>query len=226
MSGAPQRAAIAAHVSDERLAASGARLLVSTLDLRGGGQRVLEYPGADVPLLDGLMAAVATPGLIAPIVHDGVQLAEGTFVDSWLLREALAHGPDDVIAIAAGLPAAATRERRYRTWRAVTERALALNLDQDVRSALDAAASAAQVVAARRAAADELRALVAARVPSGSDELRARIDALDAGRSAPRVTALRPSRELGYPLWRFPRRRLRAAVALGLDDARAALAGT
>jgi predicted acylesterase/phospholipase RssA len=224
LSGAPQRAAIAAHVSEERLAERGARLLVSTLDLRAGALRVLDYPGDDLPLVDGLMAAVATPGLVAPLDHDGAQLAEGTLVDSFLLREVLARGPEEVIAIAAGLPSGATPARRYRTWRAVSDRALALNLDHDVRSALDDAAAAAQVVAARQALAGRLRTLVAERVPDGADEVSARIDALEADRAAPLLTAIRPSRELGYPLWRFPRRRLRAAVALGQDDARAALA--
>jgi predicted acylesterase/phospholipase RssA len=224
LSGAPQRAAIAAHVSEERLAERGARLLVSTVDLRAGALRVLEYPGEDLPLVDGLMAAVATPGLVAPLDRDGAQLAEGTLVDSFLLREVLARGPEEIIAVAAGLPSRATPARRYRTWRAVSERALALNLDHDVRSALDDAAAATQVVAARQALAARLRALVTERIPDGSDELRARIDALDADRAAPPLTAIRPSRELGYALWRFPRRRLRAAATLGHDDARAALA--
>lgn len=226
LSGNPQRAAIAPHVSEERLTARGARLLVSTLDLRSGGPRVLEYPGADVPLLDGLMAAVSTPGLIAPLDREGAQLADGTLVESFLLRYILARAPDEVVAIAVASPRGAP-PRRYDTWRAVSDRALVLNLDHDVRSALEHADRVAEVAAARRRAADGLLALVGDRVGDTrlAGELQNRIGAVYGGTEASQVTAITPSRELGYPLWRFPRRGMRAAAELGYADARAALAG-
>jgi len=226
LSGAPQRAAISAHVSEERLAARGARLLVSTLDLRAGRQRVLEYPESDVPLLDGLMAAVATPGLVAPLDRDDAQLAEGTLVDSFLLREVLARGPDEVVAIAVVSPEGPP-PRRYGTWRAVSDRALVLNLDHDVRSAFAHARARTDADEARRRAAGQLQALLGERVPDAAlaGALQARIAEAYARPPAPRVTAIVPSRELGYPLWRFPRRGMRAAAELGYGDARTALAG-
>jgi predicted acylesterase/phospholipase RssA len=225
LSGDPQRAAIAPHISEERLAARGARLLVNTLDLRSGGQRVLEYPGADVPLLDGLMAAVATPGLIAPLDRDGAQLMEGTLVESFLLRDVLVRRPDKVVAIAVVSPRRAPH-RRYDTWRAVSARALALNLDHDVRSALEHADRTAGVAAAQQRAAEGLLALVSDRVsdPRLAAELQDRIGTLYGGAAAPAMTTITPSRALGYPLWRFSQRELRAAAELGYADARTAFA--
>jgi predicted acylesterase/phospholipase RssA len=217
MDGAPQRRAIAAHVAEDKLAARGTTLLVSTLDLQAGEQRVLEYPGSDVPLVDGLMAAVATPGLVAPVVHGGRRLAEGTLVESFLLRTVLAREPDEVVAIAPALPHEAPR-RRYATWRAVSERALAVNLDHDVTSALAHTRTAERVTAARTHVRDALLAL------TDDEAVRERIAAIYGEPRAPVLHAVTPSGELGYPLWSFPRARMRAAAAMGRADAEAAFA--
>lgn len=217
LDGTPQRRAIVAHVSEQKLAARGTTLLVSTIDLEAGEERVLEYPGADVPLTDGLMAAVATPGLIAPVIHQGRQLAEGTFVDSLLLRQVLARDPDEVVAIAGTLPRPSP-QRRYATWRAVAERVTALNLDNDVTSSLEHARTLTEVAAARRRVRDALLAL------TEDPALREQITATYGEAHAPVLHAITPSGELGYPLWRFPRERMRAAAAMGRADAEAAFA--
>jgi predicted acylesterase/phospholipase RssA len=224
LNGEPQRRLIAAHVSEDQLAARGATLLVSTLDLRAGMERVWEYPGADLPLVDALMAAVATAGLIAPVAHGIDQLAEGTFVDSFLLRTVLDRDPDRVLAIAAA-SARPAPPRCYTTWRAVTERALALNLDHDIVSALEFARRRTETADAHRRAADALCALVDERVadPALASTLTQQIRAAHRATSAPPVTAILPSRQLDYPLWQFSRRRLDDAIVLGYADARAAL---
>jgi predicted acylesterase/phospholipase RssA len=225
LSGAPQRAEIARHVSEERLAAGGARLLFNTLDLRTGRQVLLEYPGAGVPLLDGLMAAVATPAAVAPVEHGGRQLAEGTFVESFLLRDVLDRGPEEVVAIAVA-SARDARERRYRTWRAVSDRAMAMNLDHDVRSSVEHAERVRAAARARERLRGDLVALVAERVPDASlaGGLRDRIGDVYGDARPPSVTVISPSQSLGYPMWRFPRAAMRAAAELGHRDASAALA--
>lgn len=223
LAGTPQRRLIANHVSEEALRARGMTLLVSTLDLQAGEERVLEYPGSEVPLVDGLMAAVATPGAVAPHEHAGHQLGEGTLVDSFLLREVLGRDPTEVVAIATSLPSASA-SRRYRTWRAVAERALALNLGADVVSALEDARTKVAVASARIRARAGLTALVDEQdLDEGlAATLREAIEAAYAGPPPPVIQAVTPSRELGYPLWSFRRRSLREAMALGRADARAA----
>jgi predicted acylesterase/phospholipase RssA len=226
LDGAPQRRAIAAHVSEDALAARGARLLVSTLDLRAGEQRVLEYPGCHIGLVDGLMAAVATPGLVAPMRHGDALLAEGTLVETLLLDEVLRRAPDHVLVVASAGPGGGPR-RRYATWRAVADRALVLNLGHD----LDRALQTHRVNGRVRRAHDEAREALLAGIDAhvGDTALAARlreaIAAAHATAAVPDVRTIAPSRELGYPLWRFPRRRLREARTLGRADAEAVLGG-
>lgn len=219
--GTPQRQLIASHVSEEALRARGTTLLVSTLDLQVGEERVLEYPGSDIPLVDGLMAAVATPGAVAPYEHAGHQLGEGTLVDSFLLREVLGRGQAEVVAIAAA-PPAVSPSRRYRTWRSVAERALALNMGQDVVGALEDARTEVAVASARERVRTGLTELIESQDLDQdlAETLRQRIASVYAGPPAPVIHAITPSRELGYPLWSFKRRVLSEAMELGRRDAR------
>lgn len=237
LTGVPQRRFIAAHVSDERLRARGVTLLLNVLNVRTGREEVLRYPGGagQLPLVDALMAAVATPGLCRPIADRGRHLGEGTLITSFLLPAVLrdAGEIDEIVAIAPALPPGGI-PRRYTTWWAVLERALAMNLAHDVRAALDEA----EKVTAATGAFRHVRALVPARVadaagPALGERLRADLEAIYR-RSAfplqhsagPAVRAIAPSRDLGYPLWRFRRGDLARARDLGYRDAHAAMGDT
>ncbi len=131
--------------------------------------------------------------------------------------------PDRVVAVLASLPAGAGVRRDYRTWPAVMARAAAMNQAEDARRALRLArARAAEAEAYLRLAADVPAALAArAGDPSLVQRLQRVIDGHE-GPAAPDVEALRPSRELGYPLWRFRPSDLADAMRLGEHDARAA----
>lgn len=226
--GAPQRRFLRAHVSDARLAAREAQVLVSTMALGSGRIEVLRYPGADVPLADGVMAAVATPGLVAPVEHAGRQRAEGTFVDALLMEQVLAEQPADVVLVAP-VGGAATGAGRYSTWHAVGARALAVNQAEDVRRAVELAGRT-EVAAAAFRAVGRLPERLAAMAPGTvrervADEVGAvyAASAFPLRRpSGPRLVAL--TADVGYPPWRFRPVELSEARFRGEADAHAALA--
>lgn len=231
LAGTPQRRFVSAHVSEEALRRSGRVLLISTFDMRTGRQHVLRYPGQRLPLVDAVMAAVATPGLIPPVLDGQAQRAEGTVISSFLLREVVREHIDEVVAIAAGLPASGGQIRHYTTWRAVLERALAMNLAHDVDDAaehvglMSAALQAVQRIAATlpKAVGAEIRDTeLRTRLTERFARIFERSPSAELARVAP-VRVIRPSSELGYPLWRFRRSDLAAAQRLGDADARAAL---
>jgi len=223
-SGAPQRRFVRAHVSEARLAAHDAVLLVSTLDLRTGRIEVLRYPGSEVPLVDGLMAAVATSGITPPLSWRGTQLAEGTFANSLLVGPALATPAEQVLVVAPVGGAAPSPGHAYRTWRAVLERALALDQSADARRGAElAAATGAAAEAFRRVSrlTDTLPALApdAVREQLATDLAAAGVASRFPLRrsSGPRTVALTP--DLPYPMWRFRAEELRAAVRRGAREA-------
>lgn len=221
MVGTPQRRFIAAHVSEARLAARGVVVAAAVLDMRTGRIEHLVWPGSDVPIVDGLMAAVATPGLLAPVVSDGKHLAEATLVESVSLLSVLDGRiagvglVDEVVAVLASLPAAGqhSHRRSYDSWRAVGVRAIAVNLGHDVAAAIDEAERDHDAAAAFQRVDTELAPALGELV--GDLELRGRLLAQVAGRRAeagaanpgrpirPRLQVIRPLEELDFPLWRF-----------------------
>lgn len=227
-SNAPQRQFVSAHVDEERLAERGVMLVIGTLNLQTGQEEVLTYPGGELPLIDALMATVATPGISPPVRHRGQQLVEGTLVNGFLMREMLRRPIDEIIAIAATLgPEAPTR--RFRTWRAVMERALAMNQAHDVRDGLAEAEAVAAAAASFRSISQTLPERLAGRVgnPLLQNELREKVAAIYESSdfplrraAGPTVVAITPTRTLSYPLWRFDRGQLQAARSLGYEDAR------
>jgi predicted acylesterase/phospholipase RssA len=229
LSNAPQRRFVTEHVSERALIERGASLAVSVLDLRTGREVVLRYPGADLPLVDGIMAAVATPGLIRPTSHGGKLLAEVTLVESVpMAAVAELEGVGEIVAVLTGLPADGGEHRRYSTWRAVMERALAMNLTHDVRQAT---ANHAEDVAFAGDGARVASAVtdLAGRVTDHdlSARLRHRLAAavaqIDVGPVA-ELTTIVPTRQLEFPLWRFRPTDLAAARTLGRADAQEAYA--
>jgi predicted acylesterase/phospholipase RssA len=215
----PQRRFVAEHVSERALTANGARLAVTTLDLMTGEEIVHRFPGDDLPIVDAVMAAVATPGLAAPRRSGDRLLAEATLVES--VPTAAIFGddpPQRVVGVLAGIPLEAEgRSRRYKTWRAVSDRALELNLSHDSRRAIENAAESERW-------SDDAVALAAAlaQIAVGDRALAGRFEEALAPLDEPTPPAwvwISPSRRLGYPLWRFPTQALREARQLGHDDA-------
>ena len=229
----PQRRFVAAHIDERALIDRGTSLAVSVVDLRSGREVMLRYPGAGLPLVDGIMAATATPGLVRPIRHGRQLLAEATLVES--VPMAAVADPDgaggqqvgEIVAVLTGLPIDGGERRRYSTWRAVAERSVAMNLAHDARRAVENHAADAAFATGGATVATAVNALadtLADRELAG--QLRSRLTAAVApleGRAVPQLTAIVPTRELGYPLWRFRRPDLAAARALGCADAEAAV---
>lgn len=218
-----RRRFMAAHLREAALAERGTTLLVTALNLQTGRLEVLRYPGSDLPLIDGLLAAGALPGATPPVPYRGAsQLVEGTLVDAVPMRPALDEHPDDLVAILPMLPARPEPASPWDTWRTVLRRALEVNQAEDGRRAVtDAERAGAEVEAYRRAAEGLIEAAAGMADGALSDRLRRRLDGRQP-RQAPRTLVIRPSRYLGYPMWRFRRDDLRAAATLGEHDARTA----
>lgn len=219
----PQRRFVERHVSEAALAATGCSLAITTLDLMTGEEVVHRYPGDPVPIVDAVTAAVATPGLLAPLRHGDRLLAEATVIDSVPYAAIPTDpAPERVVGVLAGMPVDVGPQRRYTTWPAVATRSAEINLANDRRRATTLAAEAsgwradcdALIADLTDLAADD--ADLAARFGDAVEPLR--------GEAPPEFVWITPSQRLGYPLWRWPGRGLEAARRLGRDDAaRAAL---
>lgn len=227
-----QRELISEHVSERLLEERGTRLLVTAFNLQTGLTEPLLYPGASVPIVEAVLAAGATPGLLAPVLHRGRQLAEGSMIDSLPIGPVLDLEPEEIVVVAMSLGPDQDRSRRYRSWPAVAMRAMAMNQSHDVTAGLRLAQGRAAAAEAHRRVAAELPVRLAAL--AGDPETAARVREAVAGafdrsgfplrqRRGPLVRAVTPSRDLGYPLWRFRRGDLRAAAATGHRDARAVI---
>ena len=218
-----RRRFLADHLSEPALSRHGTTLVVTALNLQSGRQEVLRYPGSSLPLVEAILAAGAMPGLTTPVRYGTGQLVEGTIVDAVPMQPVLDLGPEQVVAVLAGLPADGGPRRHYRTWRAVMGRAVAMNQAYDGRRALAVARAAAAEAEAYRVLAADLPHALAAR--AGDASLAERLHRVIDGHeppSGPEVVAVCPSRDLGYPMWRFRRSQLAAAASLGERDARAA----
>ena len=143
----PQRRFVAEHVSERALIANRATLAVTTFDLMTGEEVVHRYPGDPLPIVDAVMAAVATPGLVAPRRSGDRLLAEATLIESVPVAAIpLDDPPERVVGVLAGIPLDSTSgsPRQYRTWRAVADRALEVNLAHDSRRAIERTAEASR----------------------------------------------------------------------------------
>jgi predicted acylesterase/phospholipase RssA len=216
-----RRRFLAAHLSDEALAERGSVLLVTAVNLQTGRLEALRCPGGPVPLVDALLAAGALPGATRPVAAASAQLVEGTIVDAVPMDAVLEEHPTEVVAVLPMLPQGGGPPQRYGTWGSVLRRALEVNQADDARRALAQASTAAAEAEAHRRA---RRALLEAAAATGDADLTDRLGrCFDRHeRPGPDLRAVRPSRPLGYPMWRFRRSDLMAAAALGEGDARAA----
>lgn len=229
---APQRRFLAAHVSEEKLQERGTRLMVSTLDLQSGEERVHIYPGGDIPLLDALTAAMSTPGLYPPFRRGGRQLASATLANNFLLPKVLRHPFAEVFVVAAIIPRRGVR-RRYDTALSALHRNLLMNQAHDVRQGLADAENAAQANAAFRHVARNVSG-VADRIENADvrEQLRTKLGHIYAqatpqaqGDTPPLIKSITPSGELHFPIWRFRAADLAAAYRMGYRDACAAVSG-
>jgi predicted acylesterase/phospholipase RssA len=218
-----RRRFMAAHLDEGMLAERGTTLVVTAMNLQEGRPEVLRYPGARLPLVDGLLAAGALPGMTTPVPLGGDQLVEGTLIDGVPMAPVLALHPDEIVAVLPMLPAGGGPVRRYGTWRAVGRRALEVNQSEDGRRGLADAAEAAAEARAYRRAGDGLTTAAAGLDDGGAlaGRLRGLVEAAQPA-EGPRVLTIRPADPLPYPMWRFRTSDLAAAVRLGERDARAA----
>lgn len=215
----PQRRFVERHVSEQALCDRGVTFALTTFDLWTGEECVHRYPGDPVPIVDAIMAAVATPGLARPLADGDRLLAEATMIDS--VPFAALEPADDVVAVlAGGGPLDGGPARCYSTWRAVAERSLEINLARDSRRLIDRFADDAAWDASARSVLRDLAAVGDVEIDAVLDEISS---ALVTRGETPRFTAISPSAPLGYPLWRFPRRATRRACELGRLDAAEAI---
>ena len=219
MVGTPQRRFVAEHVSERALIANRATLAVTTFDLMTGEEVVHRYPGDPLPIVDAVMAAVATPGLVAPRPAGDRLLAEATLIESVPIAAIpTADPPDRVVGVLAGIPLESEgRPVKYRTWRSVSARAFEVNLAHDSRRAIARTAEEGNWNTDAAAVATELATLAAddAELDAGFRRALAPLDLP----APPAFVWISPSRPLGYPLWRFPKAAMNAARQLGHDDA-------
>jgi predicted acylesterase/phospholipase RssA len=217
----PQRRFVAEHVSDRALADTGATLAVTTFDLMTGEEVVHRYPGDPLPIVDAVLAAAATPGLIAPVPCGERLLAEATLIESVPVAAIPTDDPPNrVVCVLAGIPLDDDRQpppRRYPTWRAVSARTFEVNLAHDSRRAIARTTEARAWSEDAAALADELSALaghdadLAGQLADAVAELREP--------RAPEFVWITPSRPPSYPIWRFPKAAMRDVRQLGHDDA-------
>lgn len=233
---ASQRRLLEAHTSVDKLRERGTRLLVSTLDLQSGEEGVHIYPGSTVPLLDVLVAALATPGLYPPLRRGGRQLVSATLANNFLLPQVLRHSFAEVVVVAAVIPQRDVR-RRYNTAPAAFHRNLVMNQAHDVRQGLEDAHYAAQASVAFRHVAQNVPG-VANSIENTAvrEQLRTRLDDIYSqataqrqaggiGKEPPVIRSIIPSRGLDFPVWRFRAADLAAAHRMGYRDARASMSG-
>jgi predicted acylesterase/phospholipase RssA len=67
----------------------GVRFRTNLANLTTGRSDVYEWPGSDVPLAEGVDAAVAVPALVRPKEIDGMQYVDGLAIDGCPLEEVL-----------------------------------------------------------------------------------------------------------------------------------------
>lgn|GEM_PF-6567005 len=229
MKNTPQRQFIQKHVSERKLEKTGNTLIFSALDLRNGKEKLFTYPGANLPLIDALMGAVALPGLTAPHRAGRSCLVEGSFVNTFILNRVIRSCPADAYYGIGILPAGSglSPGRKYRNWRQVLFRTLQLNLSRDIRREV---ADARKYFRSRQAYShvqQRLRETIETLVPDKSrrkkllGELTERItDNTPDDGQIPDFYPIINSREIRSPLWSFHRSAMRHLRKHGYSDAR------
>jgi len=81
MTNHPQRRGIIDRFIGGATLQAGVRFRTNLANLTTGRSDVFEWPGAPIPLAEGVDAAVAVPTLVPPKVIDGMQYADGLTID-------------------------------------------------------------------------------------------------------------------------------------------------
>jgi predicted acylesterase/phospholipase RssA len=227
----PQRRdVIDRHLSDDRLR-PGVRFRVDLADLTTGEAPVFEWPGAPLPLADGVNASVAVPGAIAPVEALGDQWADGLTIDGFPLEAALlVTGVERafVLGVAPRHPSSAPQANVLRA----VLRAAEWNQYSETWLGLERTEARNRVL--RAWAADRAAAVAAVEEEVGDADLRARLlaevdrvygdPALAYGRREVEVVPVLPDEEIEMFFTDYDPARSRRLLDLGRRDAERAVA--
>jgi predicted acylesterase/phospholipase RssA len=89
MTNRPQRRGIIDRFIGGATLEAGVRFRTNLANLTTGRSDVFEWPGAPMPLAEGVDAAVAVPTLVPPKMIDGMQYADGLTIDGCPLEQVL-----------------------------------------------------------------------------------------------------------------------------------------
>lgn len=226
----PQRQGAIDPYLHEQALPPGVRLRINLANLTSGDQEFFEWPGAALPLADGVDASVAVPAAIRP--HDalGAQWADGLTVDGFPLEPLLlATGVDRAFVVGVA-PREPNEQLAGNAWR-IALRALEWNQYSETLLGLERAQTVNRRIAAwthdRTAAEQALSDLVDD--PALRDRLLDELDRVyaDAGfphaRKEVEVVAILPRHEVDMFFTDYEPERSRALLAEGRRDALAAV---
>lgn len=218
----PQKEEVIDRYLDESKLLPKVRFRFNLADLTGGGQRILEWPGAPVPLREGVNASVAVPGAIRPAELLGRQWADGLTVDGFPIEElALATGVDQLFVL--GVAPRTPDGRRPRTVYGVLLRALEANQFTETTRGLARAEEANALIRAWDA--DRAQIEEAAPGELAGEIARAYAEAgFPYARRPVEIVPILPERPIRMFFTSYKPKRSRALLEQGRDDARRVVA--
>ena len=223
MDNRPEKAVVTRHIDDTRLM-PGVRFRINLANLDTGEEEPFEWPGAAIPLADGVCASVAVPAVAPPVGIAGSQWADGFAIDGFAI-ESLVLSTGVSRAYAIGIAPRALWSGKARGRYQLLNRAIEWNQYTETWLALAAVSSVNERVQAWEAVRREAAALVGDAAGGAQ-----RLDRLfaDAGfpltRPPVEIIAILPSQETHMSFSRFSPGHARALIEQGRQDARAVLA--
>jgi predicted acylesterase/phospholipase RssA len=230
MRNTPQRHGIIDRFIARAPIRDGVRFRTNLANLTTGRSDVYEWPGSDVPLAEGVDAAVAVPALVRPKVIDGMQYADGLTIDGCPLEELLlSTGMDRAFVV--GVAPRARRNDVPKGPLAVALAAAEWNQYTETTRALADAARTNARAERWRDAHTRAREVVVTSTPEGDrrDTLLAAVDAAfdhhNRGRRGPvEIVPILPDHHTTMFFGSFRPERSRQLIEDGRRDARAVLA--
>jgi predicted acylesterase/phospholipase RssA len=208
----------------------GVRFRTNLANLTTGRSEVFEWPGSQLPLAEGVDAAVAVPAMVRPKDIDGMQYADGLAIDGCPLEEVLLSTGVDRAFVVGVAPQARRPERPTRPLAIALAAAESNQYTETTRALTDAARTNARAQRwwdAHRRARDAVEKAVADGDRRG--ELLAAVDAAferhNHGRRGPvEIVPILPDHHTKMFFGSFRPERSRQLIEEGRRDARAALA--